>query len=54
MEKQNEKISVTTLTEELAVLVKDEMLAVCTEEESAIQLRFLNGQTFRIVVTEIR
>ena len=53
MEKQDTKISVRDLTEEITLLIKDEIVATYTEEDSALQVHFLNGQNFRIVVEEI-
>ena len=53
MEKQDTKISVRDLTEEITLLIKDEIVATQTEEDSALQVHFLNGQNFRIVVEEI-
>lgn len=53
MEKQNEKISVGELTEEITLLIKDEITATYKEEENSLQMHFLNGQKFRILVEEI-
>ena len=53
MEKQDTKISVRDLTEEITLLIKDEIVATYTEEDSALQVHFLNGQNFRIAVEEI-
>ena len=54
MEKQDTKISVRDLTEEFTLLIKDEIVATYTEEDSALQVHFLNGQNFRISVEEIQ
>jgi hypothetical protein len=54
MEKQDTKISVRDLTEEITLLIKDEIVATYTEEDSALQVHFLNGQNFRISVEEIQ
>ena len=54
MEKQDTKISVKDLTEEITLLIKDEIVATYTEEDSALQVHFLNGQNFRISVEEIQ
>ena len=54
MEKQESKISVRELTEEITLLIKDEIVATYTEEETALQVHFLNGQNFRIAVEEIQ
>ena len=53
MEKQGTKFSVRDLTEEITLLIKDEIVATYTEEDSALQVHFLNGQNFRIAVEEI-
>ena len=53
MEKQDTKMSVRDLTEEITLLIKDEIVATYTEEDSALQVHFLNGQNFRIAVEEI-
>ena len=54
MEKQDTKISVKDLTEEITLLIKDEIVATYTEEDSALQVHFLNGQKFCISVEEIQ
>jgi hypothetical protein len=54
MGKQDTKISVRDLTEEITLLIKDEIVATYTEEDSALQVHFLNGQNFRISVEEIQ
>ncbi|MBQ2768852.1 MAG: hypothetical protein IJF44_02620 [Clostridia bacterium] len=53
MEKQNAKISVQDLTEEITLLIKGDIVATYTEEEDALQVHFLNGQHFRITVAEM-
>lgn len=53
MEKQDTKISVRDLTEEITLLIKEDIVATYTEEEDALQVHFLNGQNFRIKVEEI-
>ena len=54
MENNQRQISVRDLTEEITLLVKDEVVATYTEEESALQVHFLNGQNFRISVEEMK
>ena len=54
MENYQSPISVKDLTEEITLLIKDEIVATYTEEESALQVHFLNGQNFRISVAEIK
>ena len=46
MEKQENKICVKDLTEEIAMLIKDEMIATYTKDERGLQIHFLNGQNF--------
>ena len=53
MDKSQAKISVQDLTEEITLLVKDEIVATYTEEDDALQVHFFNGQNFRIKVEEI-
>jgi hypothetical protein len=53
MENNQRQISVRDLTEEITLLIKDEIVATYTEEESALQVHFLNGQNFRISVEEM-
>ena len=53
MEQENIKISVKDLTEELTLLIKDDIVATYTEEEDALQIHFINGQNFRVKVEEI-
>ena len=52
METNQPKISVKDLTEEITLLIKEEIVATYTEEEDALQVHFLNGQNFRIKVEE--
>ena len=54
MENNQKQISVRALTEEITLLVKDEIVATYTEEENALQVHFLNGQNFRISVEEMK
>jgi hypothetical protein len=54
MENTAQKISVQDLTEEITLLIKEEIVAMYTEEETALQVHFLNGQNFRISVEEIK
>lgn len=54
MEKQQKNISVRDLTEEITLLIKDEIVATYTEGDSALEVHFLNSQNFRIKVEEIR
>ena len=54
MENNQRQISVRDLTEEITLLIKDEIVATYTEEETALQMHFLNGQNFRISIEEIK
>ena len=54
MKNTQTKISVRDLTEEITLLIKDEIVATYTEEENALQVHFLNGQNFRISVEEMQ
>ena len=53
MKNKQFSISVQDLTEEITLLIKEEIVATYTEEETAVQLHFLNGQRFRVSVEEI-
>lgn len=53
MKNTETKISVKALTEEITLIIKDELVATYTEEETALQVHFLNGQNFRISVEEM-
>jgi hypothetical protein len=53
MDKSQAQISVKDLTEEITLLIKEDVVATYTEEEDALQIHFFNGQTFRIKVEEI-
>ena len=46
----NDKISAILLT----LLIKDEFVATCSEEENALVVNFLNGQQFQVSVKEIK
>ena len=54
MEQKQPQISVKDLTEEITLLIKEELVATYTEEDNALQVHFLNGQNFRIVVEEMK
>ena len=53
MDKSQAKISVKDVTEEITLLIKEEIVATYTEEDDALQVYFFNGQNFRIKVEEI-
>lgn len=54
MKNTQTQITMKDLTEEITLLIKDEIVATYTEEETALQVHFLNGQSFRISVEEMR
>ena len=54
MKNTQTQITMKDLTEEITLLIKDEIVAMYTEEENALQVHFLNGQSFRISVEEMR
>ncbi len=47
------KIEVQELLEEIKVALTDEFVAEIEQEEGALRLRFLSGQTFRLKVEEV-
>ena len=54
MENNQRQISVRDLTEEITLLIKDEIVATYTEEENALQVHFLNGRNFRVFIEEMK
>lgn len=54
MKNTQTQITIKELTEEITLLIKDEIVATYTEEETALQIHFLNGQNFRISVEEMK
>ena len=54
MENNQRQISVRDLTEEITLLIKEEIVATYIEEENALQVHFLNGQNFRISIEEMK
>ncbi|MBQ8405742.1 MAG: hypothetical protein IJX09_03725 [Clostridia bacterium] len=54
MKNEQFNISVQDLTEEITLLMREEMVATYTEEETAVQVHFLNGQSFRVSIEEIK
>lgn len=54
MKNAQTQITMKDLTEEITLLIKDEIVATYTEEDTALQVHFLNGQSFRISVEEMR
>ena len=53
MENKQPKICVKDLTEEIMLLIKEEIVAMYTEKENALKVHFLNGQNFCIRIEEI-
>lgn len=51
-EKQN-KIEIGALAQEMKLLLQEEFVAVVTEENNVLTLRFPNGQSFCVRVEEI-
>ncbi len=54
MDNKQFSISVQDLTEEITLLIKEEIVATYTEEETAVQIHFLNGQSFRVSIEEMK
>ena len=54
MENNQTNISVKDLTEEITLLIKNEIVATYADEENALKMRFLNGQSFLISIQEIK
>ncbi len=50
---ENTKITVKSLTEEVAVALKDEFVATFTQKENGIELAFANGQKFSLTIEEL-
>lgn len=50
---EEQRISVKDLTEEIALLIREEIVATYTEEENGLQIHFINGQNFHILVEEM-
>ena len=53
MKNQRKEITKEALSQELTTIIKDELIALYTQEESATKIRFPNGQTFLFSVEEI-
>ena len=51
---EEQRISVKDLTEEIALLIREEIVATYTEEENGLQIHFINGQNFHILVNLTR
>ena len=54
MENKRSTISVNELTKKIAALIKEDIVAVYKDEDEALEMKFLNGQKFRIFVEEIQ
>lgn len=50
-EMNSETISTQEILEEIAPLLKEFFVATCRKSGDCIEMRFLNGQMFRILVT---
>ncbi len=48
----NDKITVENLTEELAVILHDELIAECIHTEDTLRFHFPNGQNFFVKVEQ--
>lgn len=53
MKNEHTQITVKGLTETITALIKDEIVAMYTEEDNALLVHFLNGRNFRVKVEEI-
>lgn len=45
-------INVKELSEELKLILKDYFLGTVSENEKSLQIKFLNGQTFKITIEQ--
>ncbi len=48
-----DKVSVKEITEELTIIIKDELVATYIESETTLEIRLMNGQRFLMQVTEL-
>ena len=53
MENQGKLTTVENLTTEIAEFLKKEIIAISEQKENSIEIRFLDGKKFRILVAEI-
>ena len=51
--KNNCKITVENLIEEIASVLRDEFVATFAEKEDSIFIKFLSGQKFSVSINEI-
>ena len=54
MDNNQTNISAEQLTEQIMLLIKDEMVVTCTQNKTAIRLYFLNGQRFSLSIEEVQ
>lgn len=54
MEEKKTCIMAKDLMTEIKPLIKEEIVAVYTEGNGELQMHFINGQSFRVIVEEIR
>lgn len=54
MATQEQRISVKDLTEEVTIILKDELIAQFVEADDALQIDFPNGQKFNLKVEEVQ
>ena len=54
MKRNQMKICVKELTEEIKLLLKEEWIGTFNERQDALFVRFTNGQSFRIAVEEVK
>ena len=54
MEEQKKCISVEDLMVEIKLLIKEEIVARYTEKDGELQMHFINGQSFRVFIEEIK
>lgn len=54
MDNNQTNISAEQLTEQITLLIKDEMVVTCARKKTTIRLYFLNGQRFSISIEEVK
>lgn len=50
---QTNSISEQAVAAKIMETVQNDLVAICTQEEKAFTIRFVNGQEFRVVVESV-
>ena len=53
MKNRNKRFTANELRRKIKFLIKNEIVAIYSEEETTLDMRFLDGRTYRISIEEV-